>query len=66
MNKAFDLIEKKLQETNKKKMEYLEADNNKMANYYSNLYYIYSNILDLMIDGKKYRDEKQKKLEKER
>ena len=63
MNKAFDLIEKKLCETNKKRMEYLEADNNKMASYYSNLYYTYSNILDLMIDGKKYRDEKQKKLE---
>lgn len=63
MNKAFDLIEKKLCETNKKRMEYLEADNNKMASYYSNLYYTYSNILDLMIDGKKYRDEKQKKLD---
>lgn len=61
MNKAFDLIEDKIKESDRKRQEYNEVDNYRMYKFWDELYHEYVTILDLMIDGKMYRDLKDKK-----
>ena len=44
-----------INETNKKKIEYLEADRNDLAEKWENLELIYTSIYGLVLDGYKYR-----------
>lgn len=48
----------KINEANKKKMEYLEADRNKEAEKWENIELLYVSIYSLVQDGYKYRKEK--------
>jgi len=52
----------KINEANKKKMEYLEADRNKEAEKWENIELLYVSIYSLVQDGYKYRKEKKWKL----
>lgn len=47
----------KINEANKKKMEYLEADRNKEAEKWENIELLYASIYSLVQDGYKYRKE---------
>jgi hypothetical protein len=48
----------KINEANKKKIEYLEADRNKEAEKWENIELLYVSIYGLIEDGYKYREEK--------
>ena len=70
--KVFKIVEVEIKRLEKKRNEYLEVDKNKLANHYQEKLEVYRKILDLMIDGKMYkeiklkkRDEKLRKLIKE-
>ena len=70
--KVFKIIEEEIKKLEKKRNDYLEVDKNKIANHYQEKLEVYIKILDLMIDGKMYkeiklkkRDEKLRKLIKE-
>ena len=71
--KVFKIIEEEIKKLEKKRNDYLEVDKNKIANHYQEKLEVYIKILDLMIDGKMYkeiklkkRDEKLRKLIKEK
>lgn len=49
-----------IDEANKKKIEYLEADRNDLADKWENLELIYTSIYGLVLDGYKYRKLKEK------
>ena len=59
--KAFKLIEEEIKKLEKKRTEYLEVDKDKLANHYQEKLNVYRKILDLMIDGKMYKEIKIKK-----
>ena len=70
--KVFKIVEVEIKRLEKKRNDYLEVDKNKLANHYQEKLEVYRKILDLMIDGKMYkeiklkkRDEKLRKLIKE-
>lgn len=68
--KVFKIVEVEIKRLEKKRNDYLEVDKNKLANHYQEKLEIYRKILDLMIDGKKYKElekraEKIRKLIKE-
>lgn len=68
--KVFKIVEEEIKRLEKKRNDYLEVDKNKLANHYQEKLEIYRKILDLMIDGKKYKElekraEKIRKLIKE-
>ena len=44
-----------INEANKKKIEYLEADRNDLAEKWENLELLFASIYGLVIDGYKYR-----------
>lgn len=46
----------KIDEANKKKIEYLEVDRNKQANKWENIELLYVSIYSLVKDGYKYRN----------
>ena len=59
--KVFKIIEEEIKKLEKKRNDYLEVDKNKLANHYQEKLEVYRKILDLMIDGKKYKEIKLKK-----
>ena len=70
--KVFKIVEVEIKRLEKKRNDYLEVDKNILANHYQEKLDVYRKILDLMIDGKMYkeiklkkRDEKLRKLIKE-
>ena len=59
--KVFKIIEEEIKKLEKKRNDYLEVDKNKIANHYQAKLEVYRKILDLMIDGQKYKEIKLKK-----
>ena len=59
--KVFKIIEEEIKKLEKKRNDYLEVDKNKIANHYQEKLEVYRKILDLMIDGQKYKEIKLKK-----
>lgn len=53
----------KIEEANKKKIEYLEVDKNKQAEKWENIELLYVSIYSLVQDGYKYRKMKEKEVE---
>lgn len=49
----------KIEEANKKKIEYLEVDKNKQAEKWENIELLYVSIYSLVQDGYKYRKQKE-------
>lgn len=49
-----------INEANKKKIEYLEADRNDLAEKWGNLELLFASIYGLVLDGYKYRKLKEK------
>lgn len=62
--KVFKIVEVEIKRLEKKRNDYLEVDKNILANHYQEKLEVYRKILDLMIDGKKYKEIKLKKGEK--
>lgn len=59
--KVFKIVEVEIKRLEKKRNDYLEVDKNKIADHYQEKLEVYRKILDLMIDGKKYKEIKLKK-----
>lgn len=59
--KVFKIVEVEIKRLEKKRNDYLEVDKNILANHYQEKLEVYRKILDLMIDGKKYKEIKLKK-----
>ena len=59
--KVFKIVEVEIKRLEKQRNDYLEVDKNKLANHYQEKLEVYRKILDLMIDGKKYKEIKLKK-----
>ena len=59
--KVFKIVEVEIKRLEKKRNDYLEVDKNILANHYQEKLDVYRKILDLMIDGKKYKEIKLKK-----
>ena len=59
--KVFKIVEVEIKRLEKKRNDYLEVDKNKIANHYQEKLEVYRKILDLMIDGQKYKEIKLKK-----
>ena len=57
-------ILEKIDSLEKKRIEYLEVDNNKIAKQYENKIEIWNNIYNLIEDGYKYRELKIKEINK--
>jgi len=53
-----NVISRAIENANKKKMEYLEADRNKEAEKWEDIERLYISIYGLIEDGYKYREEK--------
>lgn len=59
--KVFKIVEVEIKRLEKKRNDYLEVDKNILANHYQEKLDVYRKILDLMIDGQKYKEIKLKK-----
>lgn len=59
--KVFKIVEVEIKRLEKKRNDYLEVDKNILANHYQEKLEVYRKILDLMIDGKMYKEIKLKK-----
>ena len=59
--KVFKIVEVEIKRLEKKRNDYLEVDKNILASHYQEKLEVYRKILDLMIDGKKYKEIKLKK-----
>lgn len=59
--KVFKIVEVEIKRLEKKRNDYLEVDKNILANHYQEKLDVYRKILDLMIDGKMYKEIKLKK-----
>ena len=59
--KVFKIVEVEIKRLEKKRNDYLEVDKNRLANHYQEKLEVYRKILDLMIDGKMYKEIKLKK-----
>ena len=59
--KVFKIVEVEIKRLEKKRNDYLEVDKNKIADHYQEKLEVYRKILDLMIDGKMYKEIKLKK-----
>ena len=54
--KVFKIVEVEIKRLEKKRNDYLEVDKHILANHYQEKLEVYRKILDLMIDGKKYKE----------
>ena len=54
--KVFKIVEVEIKRLEKKRNDYLEVDNNKIANHYQEKLEVYRKNLDLKTDGLMYKE----------